>query len=604
MADALPKRRDVPKERQWNIENVFATQDAWEEAFAQLDARIPTLEPFAGRLSESGQVLWEAIEALMDVYVLRWRISLYAGMLRSGDAGDQSAAALVGRVSAIGSRLGAATAFFDPELLAIPEDSLERFYEDEPKLQRYRHHFGSLRLLKSHVRSAEVEELLAQVGPMRSGPSQLYRTLVDAELKFADATDSDGASHRVEQGSIGDFFEQPDRALRQSAWESYADGYLSVKNTLASALTQSMQGYVFDSRARNYSSVLESRMAPSAIPRSVFDNLIATFVANLPTWHRYWELLRKSLGVSSLHVYDTPLTHGPASVTPVRRKISWDDAVTMICDGMAPLGRDYVGAMRRGLTEDRWVDAWPNQGKGSGAFSSGAPGTHPFIMMNYAEDINSVSTLAHELGHSMHSYLTWQNQPYVYSGYSLFAAETASNFNQAMVRAHLLKTADDDFRLQVLEEAFSNFFRYLFVMPTLARLELDSYTTLESGQALTADLLSGKVSALFAEAFGPSVTIDADRVGITWAQFGHLYSSYYVYQYATGISAANALAQQVLTEGEPAATRYLEFLKAGGSVYPLDALKAAGIDMTTPEPIQAGFDVLKGLVDEYERLVG
>ena len=504
-----------------------------------------------------------------------------------------------------GARLGAAAAYFDPEILGIPDEKLNTLYASEPKLEVYRHNFDTLRLIKPHVRSAEVEAVLAETGTLRSGPSQLFRSLVDADIKFGEVAGTDGAPRKVEQGTISALVEQPDRELRKAAWESYADGYLGMKNTLAASLTQSFQGYVFNARVRKYETVLASRMAPNGIPREVFDNLLSTFKDNLPIWHRYWKLMQKALKAPSLHVYDTPITHGPAALTAVRRKIEWNEGVAMICDGMAPLGPEYVSAMRRGLTEERWVDAWPNQGKGSGAFSSGAPGTHPFIMMNYTDDINSVSTLAHELGHSMHSYLTWENQPRVYSGYSLFAAETASNFNQALVRAHLLATTDDPaFRLQVLEEAFSNFFRYMLVMPTLARFELDSYTKLERGEALTADSMSAAIVSLFREAFGEAVVIDEPRVGITWAKFGHLYSGYYVYQYATGISAANALAQQVLAEGKPAAERYLNFLKAGGSVYPLDALKNAGIDMTSAAPITAAFQVLSGFVDDLEALVG
>jgi len=605
MAEVLPKRQDVPIEKRWNVESVFSSEADWQEAFAKVEAAIPGIAQYKGRLGESGAVLLEAMETLIDTSILYWHVHLYASMLRSGDAADQAAAALVGRVTGLASRFGAASAYFDPEILSIPDERLEQFYRSEPKLALYKHQFDKLRLIKPHVRSAEVEAVLAETGTIRSGPSQLFRSLVDADMQFAEASSPDGSTHKVEQGTISALVEQPNRELRKAAWEAYADGYLGMKNTLAASLIQSFQGYVFNARVRNYDNVLASRMAPNGIPREVFDNLISTFKENLPIWHRYWRLMQKALKVPSLHVYDSPITHGPAALTAVRRKIEWAEGIDMICDGMAPLGSDYVTSMRRGLTEERWVDAWPNLGKGSGAFSSGAPGTHPFIMMNYTNDINSVSTLAHELGHSMHSYLTWQNQPTVYSDYSLFVAETASNFDQALVRAHLLATTDDPaFRLQILEEAFSNFFRYMLVMPTLARFELDSYTKLEQGEALTADSMSATIVSLFREAFGESVVIDEPRVGITWAKFGHLYSSYYVYQYATGISAANALVQQVLTEGQLAAERYLNFLKAGGSVYPLDALKTAGIDMTTTAPITAAFQVLNGFVDDLEALVG
>jgi oligoendopeptidase F len=287
------------------------------------------------------------------------------------------------------------------------------------------------------------------------------------------------------------------------------------------------------------------------------------------------------------------------------RAVPFAEATEMICRGMEPLGSDYVAAMRRGLTEERWVDSLPNQGKGSGAFSSGMKGTRPFIMMNYRDDLFSVSTLAHELGHSMHSYLTWQGQPPVYSNYSLFVAEVASNFNQALVRGRLLDEATDrDGTLTIIEEAISNFHRYLFVMPTLARFELDCHEKIERGEALTADGMSRTLAGFFREGYGGLVESDEARLGITWAQFGHLYSPFYVYQYATGIAAANALAEDVRTEGQPAAERYLNFLKAGGSLDPLDALKLAGIDMTSPAPIQRAFGVLSRMVDRLEEVVG
>jgi len=299
-----------------------------------------------------------------------------------------------------------------------------------------------------------------------------------------------------------------------------------------------------------------------------------------------------------------PVYAVPAPLPRTEKAIPFAEATDMICRGMAPLGTEYTEAMRRGLTEQRWVDAQPSKGKGSGAFSSGAYGTYPFIMLNYRDDIFSVSTLAHELGHSMHSLLTWQNQPPVYEGYSLFVAEVASNFNQALVRGYLLEeNTDRDFTIGVIEEAISNFYRYLFVMPTLARFELDCHQQIERGEALTADAMSATLAGLFREGYGDKVEIDEARLGITWAQFSHLYSPFYVYQYATGISAANALAEDVRTGGQPAADRYLSFLKTGGSLYPLDALKLAGIDMASPEPIQRAFGVLAGMVDKLEELV-
>jgi oligoendopeptidase F len=330
----------------------------------------------------------------------------------------------------------------------------------------------------------------------------------------------------------------------------------------------------------------------------VFDNLIETYRQNLPTWHRYWRIRRQALGYDKLHIYDikAPLTSQPPHV-PFERAVEW------ITAGMRPLGAEYVEVLRRGALQQRWVDICPNQGKRLGAFSSGAQGTYPFILMSYTDDIFSMSTLAHELGHSLHSYYSWQSQPPIYADYSLFVAEVASNFNQAMVRAHLLGSdTDPDFQIAVIEEAMANFHRYFFVMPTLARFELEIHQRVERGEALTAGDLIALMADLFREGYGDEVEMDVERVGITWGQFAtHLYSNFYVYQYATGISGAHALAEGVLTGRPSAAENYLAFLKVGGSLDPLDALRQAGVDLSTPAPVEQTFTVLARLVDQLEQ---
>jgi oligoendopeptidase F len=477
----------------------------------------------------------------------------------------------------------------------------------EPKLAVYRHYLEALFKRKPHVRSSEVEAVMAAASDSLGGHQASASAATNADIVFR-AVKKGGQSLPVSHSSVGELLVDKSAAVRRAAWESYADGHLAHKNTLASTLQGSIKAFAFQAKSRGYKSSLDlalagSRTSGDFIPQRVYDHLIATFKANIPTWQRFWRIRQKAFG-GKLHTYDIPIYDSPAPVV-ASPKITYWEAAEAICRGMEPLGRAYVEPMRKGLFEERWVDWGQNQGKRAGAYSSGLKGTLPYIFMSWSDDLFSMSTLAHELGHSMHSYFSKGLQPIVYARYSLFCAEVASNFNQAMVRAMLLREAKNPkYKLAVLEEAFSNFHRYLFVMPTLARFELELYQRIEKGGAITAPFLIDRLAELFTEGYGDAVTIDRERMGASWMMFGHLYSPFYVYQYATGIAAANALAKDVLEKGEPAARRYMDFLKAGDSMYPLDTLKIAGIDMNRPEPVQRGFGVLKEMVDELERLVG
>jgi len=595
---ATPPRSDIPIDRTWNAESVFARVEDWDAALDALVADLPKLEKFAGRLGEGPDVMIEALVARDELMRRTGHVFVYAYLDYSVDTADQDAVARFGKAqTAFGQVLGA-IAFIEPDLLELGRDRLSEWSAERSELAPYEHYLDDLFRRGEHVRSVEVEELLGQLADAHTGPYAVYSSLADSDLAFADATGESGDTAEVTQGSVEALLASPDRVLRQSAWESYADGFRSLRNALATNYSTAIKMDVFSGRARRHESTRSASLFASNIPLEVFDNLLATFERHLPTWHRYWQVRAKMIGVDTLQPFDlwAPLGAEPAQLT-------YEQCVDWICDSLEPLGDEYVETVRRGCLEERWIDVYPNQGKMGGAFSAGVPGTHPFIVMSFDGTAVSLGTLAHELGHSMHSYLAWKTQPQISSRYSLFVAEVASNFHQALLRAHLLDIVDDEsLEIAILEEAMANFHRYFFIMPTLARFEREMHERIEQGEGLTADLLEERMADLFGEAYGPDFEFDRERVGITWAQFSHLYAPFYVYQYATGISGAHALARGVLDREDRAAERYLDFLSAGGSEYPLDILRSAGVDLTSPEPVEETFAVLASLVDRLEAL--
>jgi oligoendopeptidase F len=524
---------------------------------------------------------------------------MYASFSYSVDTADQGAAGMMGKAGAMYGQVAATVAFVAPEIISIGKAKLDEWIKQEPKLAVYGHSFDDLFRKQAHIRSGEVEEILGMLAEPFGGPRNTASMMTDADFKFAHAENSKGRKLVVTQSSIHQILGTADRKARQTAWNHYMDRHVEFKNTLASNLGTSIKANVFQMRARQHQTSLEASLFDNNVPVEVFHNLINTFKKHLPVWHRYFEIRRKALGVSSTGYYDM---WAPLAKRDV--KVTFKEAVDMICAGLAPMGKEYVDTVRKGCLQERWVDYAPNKGKQNGAFSFGVPGTYPFIMMSFTGEVQSMSTLAHELGHSMHSYLTWKHQPMVYSEYSLFVAEVASNFHQAMVRAHLLNTTKDrNFQIALIEEAMSNFFRYFFQMPTLARFELETHQCVERGEALTADSMSNLMADLFSEAFGPKVKIDRPRVGMVWSTFGHLFADYYVYQYATGISGAHALSGRIL-RGEPHAVEdYLGFLRSGSSEYPLDVLRKAGVDLGSPQPIEETFGVMEDYIDRLETLL-
>ena len=601
MLKTVPVRSKVNRKFTWNAESVFSTEKAWEKEVERILQDIAKVKHFQGRISEGPLVLLEALGTAHNLILRAQKAFMYAGFSYAVDTTNQHAAGMRGRAQGMYGQVLSAAAFLQPELLAIGKKKLDEWMSGNAELAVYRHSFEDLFRRQQHVRSAEVEELLGLLSDPLQGPSTSTSMLTNADFKFKPARDRAGLEIELTQGTYHNILHNPDRKARRTAYENYMDKYIENRNTLATNLTHSIKANVFYMRARRHESTLAASLFDLNIPTDVFHNLIDTFKKHLPVWHRYFKIRRKALGLKKFAYYDMW-----APITKKKVKVPFEKGVELILASLAPMGREYVNTVRKGVYKDRWVDMVPNQGKAEGAFSWGAQGTHPFINMSYTDEVTSMSTLAHELGHSMHSYLTWKHQPFVYTDYSLFVAEVASNFHQAMMRGHLLDSVNDkNFQLALLEEAVGgNFFRYFFQMPTLARFELETHQRIERGESLTADSMIDLMADLFTEGFGPSFDMDRERVGMTWSTFGHLFADYYVYAYATGISGANALASRIL-RGEPNAVQdYLGFLKSGSSDYSLNVLKKAGVDMATPQPVEETFAVMEGYIDRMEKLVG
>jgi oligoendopeptidase F len=599
---AILRRKDAPKESIWKRESVYATWEDWKKEYDQAVKELPGLRKYNGKLKDGPSVLADWFEVYTRHYE---RVSILGDFARwaiTVDSSDEEAKGYLGLSVDLSNKFKAAVAFMKPQLLEIGE-TLLTWAEQEPRLAPYKHYFNNLLRLKAHQRSEEVEEIL---GVMEEPSGDAYRTfseLADSDLKFQDAIDQEGNHHPVFQATLESSLQSSDRERRRTAWENYCDGYLSMQNTFASLYLTRVKQMVFLMNARRYDSVLEMRLAPNNLPVAVFHNLIETFKKNLPLWHRYWAVKRKVLGVDALHPYDiwAPILDDPPVVT-YRQSVEW------ICEALKPMGEEYVSVLRRGCLEDGWVDWAPNVEKRQGAASSRMVGRKPpFLFMSYNDSVMSLSTLAHELGHSMHSYHFATHQPAVYNDYAAISStvtETASNFHQAMTRAYLRKEKGDDrnFQLAMIDEAMDNFHRYFFIMPTLARLEQQVYEKAQAGEVLTTRSLNTMMSDLFAEGYGDTMADDPDRTAITWAQFLHLYIPFYPFQYAIGISAAHAAADRILAGEAGAVDGYLEFLKAGGSKYSMELFNLAGVDMSSPEPVNKAFKELEENVNLLEKL--
>ena len=599
MTAPLPRSKVKPNQT-WNAESVFESPAEFEAEVESILASLDSFKNFQGHLGDSADTFMEAMNALDVLSQRSARMRVYATMSSAVDTADQAGAAMISKAMSALAQAGAASSFVDPELLAVGETKLRQWINEDARLKLDEHYFTDLFRKQTHVRNAEVEELLGMLRDPFSSTSVTTTLLANADFKFKPARDQKNKKIELTQSTFDAILNGPDRKARKTAWENYNDLYLNHKNTLANNLATSIKQNVFNMRARRFGSALEATLFNGDVPVEMFYNLLDIFKKNLPLWHHYWKIRRKALGVKTLHPYDVW-----APLTTKKHKVPFGKAVDWICEGLAPMGDEYVSVMRQGCLTDRWVDWAPNAGKRQGAFSTRVPrDTHPFILMSYTDDIGSMSTLSHELGHSIHAYYASRAQPMIYYTYPSIIAETASNFNQAMTRAHLLNTNPDKyFQIALLEEAMDNFHRYFFIMPTLARFELETHQRIEKGKALTADAMIELMADLFSEGFGGNMALDRERVGITWGTFTtHLYIDFYSFQYAIGISAANAIAKRILNGEANAAEDHINFLKAGSSKPPMEIYKIAGVDMTSTSPIEDAFEVLGEYINRLEEL--
>ena len=591
-------RDQVPEEFTWNLKDMFESDEAWHkeyEALKEIPARIAA---FKGRLGESAETLLDYLRLEDELSVRLNMLYGYASCKGDQDTGNGTYQDMRGKAMATLVAVSSADAFAAPEIMAIDEDRLNLFYIAQPALETYRRSLYQIRRRASHILSPREERLLAAAGEMADAPDSISSVLRDADLKFPDAADKDGVSHPLTGGSFVPLLESGDRVLRRSAFETYYKTLGGFKNTLAATLDAQFKQLRFFADARGYENTLSASLDRTEVPVEVYTNLIEAVHGNLDKMYRYVALRKKLLGVDELHMYDvyTPI------VADTARSIPFEEAKRTVLDALAVLGEDYTALIREGF-ENRWIDVYENVGKRGGAYSSGSARPHPYVLLNQKDTLDSMFTLAHEMGHALHSYHSTKYQPVCTSDYVIFVAEVASTCNEVLLMRYLLsRTEDRKERAYLINHFMDQFKGTIYRQTMFAEFELEMGRMAERGEALTADALSEKYLALNKLYFGPDMVSD-DEIALEWARIPHFFYNYYVFQYATGFSAAVAIANRILSEGAPAVADYKRFLSGGSSADPISLLKIAGVDMSSPEPINSALALFGELVEEMEKLV-
>ncbi|MCM3150463.1 oligoendopeptidase F [Priestia megaterium] len=594
----LPSRSEIKVEDTWKLEDIFASDDAWEKEFEEVKALIPQMEKFKGKLGESAQILYDALQEQDELTMRVSKLYTYAHMRYDQDTTNSFYQGLNDRIKTLYTQIASALSYVTPEILSIEESKIKQYMAEHKELKLYAHALDEITRERPHILSESEEALLAQASEVLGSSSNTFGMLNNADLEFPSIKDENGEEVEITHGRYIRFLESSDRRVREEAFKAVYETYGKFKNTFASTLSGTVKKDNFSARVRHYNSARHSALSTNNIPEEVYDNLVKTVNDNLHLLHRYIDLRKKVLGIEELHMYDlyTPL------VKDVKMEVTYEEAKDYILKGLKPLGEDYLNVLKEGF-ENRWVDVHENKGKRSGAYSSGTYGTNPYILMNWQDNVNNLFTLAHEFGHSVHSYYTRKTQPYPYGDYSIFVAEVASTCNEALLNDYLLKTIDDEKqRLYLLNHYLEGFRGTVFRQTMFAEFEHDVHVRAQNGEPLTPELLTKLYYDLNKKYFGDNLVID-EEIGLEWARIPHFYYNYYVYQYATGFSAAAALSKQILEEGDAAVERYVGFLKSGSSDYPIEVLKKAGVDMTTSQPIEEALAVFEEKLTEMERLL-
>lgn len=594
----IRKRSEVPDKYKWNLSAIYSDDALWEKDFIKVRNMAQSLSKYRGTLEASSENLFNCLEDETQMSRLYEKVMVYAHMRSHQDTTNSHYQSLSDRADSLGIEISSAGSYITPEILSIPDEKINSFIKENDKLKVYERQLNDIRRFKPHVLSASEEALLAAAGDLAQAPSTIYNMINNADIKFPVIKDEDGKDIEITKGRFISLMENHDRRVRKDTFDAFYTTYESQKNTMAATLSSNVKANLFDSRTRKYSSARESFLFQDNVSLEVYDNLIKTIHENMDLMHRYVALRKRMLGLDELHMYDVfaPLTK------EATKKIPYEEAVDTVTKGLSVLGDTYIKDLKNGFTEG-WIDVYENEGKRSGAYSWGCYDSHPYVLLNYENNLDNMFTLAHEMGHSMHSYYSNKNQPYVDAHYKIFVAEVASTCNESLLMDYLLKnTTDKQERLYLLNHYMDSFRGTVYRQTMFAEFEKLIHERAEQGEALTAETLSSIYYELNKQYYGPDMVAD-DHIAIEWARIPHFYSSFYVYKYATGFSAATALSKDILDEGAPALEKYLNFLKSGGNDYPLELLKKAGVDMTTPKPINDALKVFKGLLDEFDSLI-